>query len=110
MRAAAQDISEAEIWVEQVRLDLSAPVDRAQSAERQDAVGELVRLVDSILSDEAELSRRAQVELGELLSSIPQEVASGDVPKLDDSTELRSLLLDAEATVLARLRAIGEGA
>ena len=110
MRAAAQDISEAEVWIEQVRLDLSTPVDRAQSAERQDAVGELVRLVDSILGDEAELMRRAQVELGELLSSIPQEVASGDVPKLDDPTELRSLLLDAEATVLARLRAIGEGA
>lgn len=110
MRAAAQDISEAEVWIEQVRLDLSTPVDRAQSAERQDAVGELVRLVDSILGDEAELMRRAQVELGELLSSIPQEVASGDVPKLDDATELRGLVLDAEATVLARLRAIGEGA
>ena len=54
--------------------------------------------------------RRAQVELGELLSSIPQEVASGDVPKLDDLVELKRLLLDAEATVLARLTATGEGA
>ncbi|MGZ8394112.1 MAG: metallophosphoesterase family protein [Nitrospira sp.] len=110
IHAAAQDIGEAEIWIEQVRLDLSTPLDRTQSAERQDAVGELVRLVDSILSDEAELARWAQAELGELLSSIPQEVAAGDVPKLDDLTELRSLVLDAEATVLARLTVTGEGA
>ncbi len=110
IHAAAQDIGEAEIWIEQVRLDLSTPLDRAQSAERQDAVGELVRLVDSILRDEAELARWAQAELGELLSSIPQEVAAGDVPKLDDLTELRSLVLDAESTVLARLTATGEGA
>ncbi len=88
MRAAAQDIGEAEVWIEQVRLDLSTPVDRAQSAERQDAVGELVRLVDSIVSDETELMRRAQVELGELLDSIPQEVASGDVPKLDNPSRI----------------------
>ena len=110
IHAAAQDIGEAEIWIEQVRLDLSTPLDRAQSAERQDAVGELVRLVDSILSDEVELGRWAQAELGELLSAIPQEVAAGDVPKLDDLTELRSLVLDAEATVLARLTVTGEGA
>jgi exonuclease SbcD len=109
IHAATQDIGEAEVWIEQVRLDLSTPLDRAQSAERQDAVGELVRLVDSILSDDAELTRRAQAELGDLLGSIPQEVAAGDVPKLDDLTELKSLVLDAEATVLARLMATGEG-
>jgi DNA repair exonuclease SbcCD nuclease subunit len=109
MRAAAQDV-ETEVWIEQVRLDLAHPQDRAQVAQRQDAVGELVRLVDSILHDETELMRRAQAELGELLGSLPQEVAAGDVPKLNDMAELKSLLVDAEATVLARLAATGEGA
>lgn len=103
MHAAAQDIGEAEIWIEQVRLELSTPLDRHLTAQRQDAVGELVRLVDSIVGDESELRRWAQAELGDLLSSLPQEVAAGDVPKLDDPTELRSLMMDAEATVLARL-------
>ena len=84
MHAAAQDIGEAEVWIEQVRLDLSRRWTGRSLRQRQDAVGELVRLVDSILGDEAELMRRAQAELGELLSSIPQEVAAGDVPKLDD--------------------------
>ncbi|HMZ56775.1 MAG TPA: DNA repair exonuclease, partial [Nitrospira sp.] len=99
----AQDIGEAEIWIEQVRLELAAPLDRARTAERQDAVGELVRLVDSIVGDEVELLRLVQDEVGNLLGSIPQEVAAGDVPRLDDLTELKTLVMDAEATVLARL-------
>ena len=109
MHAAAQDVSEAEIWIEQVKLELSTPLDHAQAALRQDAVGELVRLVDSIAGDPAELMRRAQANLGDLLGTMPQEVAAGDVPRLDDVEELRRLLMDAEATVLARLAASGEG-
>ncbi len=110
MHAAAQDIGAAEIWIEQVRLDLSTPLDRARAAQRQDAVGELVRLVDTIAGNEQELMRRAQVELGDLLGAMPAEVTAGDVPRLDDPAELRSLLMDAEATVLARLSASGEEA
>ncbi len=103
MYGAAQDIGEAEVWIEQVRLDLSIPLDRLQAARRQDAVGELVRLVDSIAGDEPELLRWGQTELGDVLGFLPQEVAAGDVPKLDDLAELKGLLMDAEATVLARL-------
>jgi DNA repair exonuclease SbcCD nuclease subunit len=110
VHAAAQDIGETEVWIEQVRLDLSHPQDRTLVAQRQDAVGELVRLVDSILNDETELLRRVQAELGELLGSLPQEVAAGDVPALRDVAEWKHLLVEAEATVLARLTATGEGA
>ena len=46
----------------------------------------------------------------DLLGAMPQEVAVGDVPRLDDVEKLRRLLMDAEATVLARLAASGEGA
>ena len=107
MYGAAQDIGEVEVWIEQVRLDITTPLDRVQTAQRQDAVGELVRLVDSVAGDESELQRWAQVELGDLLGSLPQEVAGGDVPKLDDPVELTQLLMDAEATVLARLTDLG---
>ena len=110
LHGAAQDLGEAEIWIEQVRLELSIPLDRAQAALRQDAVGELVRLVDSIASDPAELMRRAQADLGDLLGAMPPEVGADDVPKLDDVEELKRLLMDAEATVLARLAGSGEGA
>lgn len=109
VQGAAQDVSEGEIWIEQVRLELSTPLDRAQATLRQDAVGELVRLVDSIAGDSTELTRWTQAELGDLLGAMPLEVAAGDVPSLDDVEELRRLLMDAEATVLARLAASGEG-
>ena len=39
---------------------------------------------------------------------MPPEVATEDVPKLADVEELRRLLMDAEATVLARLSSSGE--
>lgn len=108
IRAAAQDIVEAEVWIEQVRPDLSTPLDRTQAARRDDAVGELIRLVDAIAADENELTRWMQAELGTLLENLPDEVAAGDVPRLDDPDALRALLRDAEATALARLAADGE--
>ncbi len=107
VQAAAQDVSEAEIWVEQVRLELAAPFDRVQAAQRQDAVGELIRLVDSIGRDDTELTTRARAELGALLTAMPEEVTAGDVPRLDRVADLRALLLDAEATALARLSTDG---
>jgi hypothetical protein len=114
VQAAAQDVSDAEVWIEQVRLALTTPIDRAQGAQRQDAVGELIRLVDSIAGDDAELASRARAELGDLLNALPAEVTAGvaaaDVLRLDNFADLRALLMDAEATVLARLAAAAGGA
>jgi DNA repair protein SbcD/Mre11 len=111
VRAAAQDLPEAEVWIEQVRLALTSPMDRARAAERQDAVGELVRLVDSIGADPAALDALVRAELGGLLGTLPPEVAAmaaGEVPRLDDAEVWPALLRDAEATVLARLAAAGQ--
>ena len=113
VQAAAQDVSDAEVWIEQVRLELTTPMDRTQAAQRQDAVGELIRLVDSVGGDDAELGSWAKVELGDLLNALPAEVttevtsgaAPGDVLRLDNLADLRTLITDAEATVLARLAA-----
>lgn len=107
IRAAAQDIRDVEIWIERVRLDLASPMDRSQAADRQDAVGELIRLVDELAGDEAALKALAESEFGELMSSLPPEVVAGEMPRLNDADELRALLRDAEATVLARLVAAG---
>ncbi len=40
-----------------------------------------------------------------MLNALPQEVGEGDVPRFDDIAGLRTLLLEAETTVLARLTA-----
>ena len=113
VQAAAQDVSDAEVWIEQVRLALTTPMDRAQAAQRQDAVGELIRLVDAIAGNEATLASSATAELGDLLGALPTEVttdvAAGDLLQLDNFADLRALLTDAEATVLARIAAAADG-
>jgi DNA repair protein SbcD/Mre11 len=107
VQAVAQDVHDVDLWIEQVRVDLSLPFNRAQTAQRDDAVGELVRLVDAIAGDEAQLKALAQTELGALLSTLPAELGRDDLPSIEDIASLRALLADAEATVLARLTTEG---
>jgi DNA repair exonuclease SbcCD nuclease subunit len=108
IQAAAQDISDAQVWVEQVRLELSNPLRRANAAQRQDAIGELLRVVDDIGADAATLQRWTHAELADALAALPAELAAGEVTNWQDTASLRQLLSDAEATVLARLSASGE--
>lgn len=108
VRAAAQDLTQAEVWVERVRLDLTTPLDRAQAGQRQDAVGELIRLVDTLGADPAALTAWVQAQLDPLLKALPPELAGDDgLPRPEDAEALAALLRDAEATVLARLAAAG---
>ena len=104
LRTAAQDVVGAEVWIEQVRLAVSSPVDRSRLAEGQDAVAELVRLVDELAADPALLADWSASTLGEVWHKLPAEVLAGsDVPRLADTDDMRSLLREAEATLLARL-------
>ncbi|WP_239467080.1 metallophosphoesterase family protein [Rhodoferax koreense] len=108
VHAAAQDVPGAEVWIEQVRLAVSSPVDRARIAQGQDAVAELVRLVDELAADPARLADWSARMLGDVLHKLPAEVLAGqagDLPVLADPESLRGLLMEAEATLLARLNA-----
>jgi len=98
IRAAAQD-APVDVWVEKVQLSISAPLDRDVMAHRQDAVGELIRMVDAIKADEASLAAMVAAEIEPLLNFLPREVQESDELPLD----ALSLLRDAEATVLALL-------
>ncbi|GAA4411234.1 metallophosphoesterase family protein [Quisquiliibacterium transsilvanicum] len=101
IQAAALDLDDAEVWIEEVRLDLRSPMDRAAVAARTDAVGEVVRLVDALASDEAQLAAWFRARLSEL-GTLPGAMAGADPAQLD-AAAIRALLADAEATVLARL-------
>ncbi|MDB5849110.1 MAG: metallophosphoesterase [Rhodoferax sp.] len=119
VQAAAQDVPGAEVWIEQVRLAVSSPVDRTRLAAGQDAVSELVRLVDELAGDPALLADWSARTLGDVLHKLPAEVIAGgphaltqaatqgtpghDLPQLNDPAALRHLLMEAEATLLARL-------
>ena len=111
VQAAAQDVPGADVWIEQVRLDLRSPLDRQQLGQGSDALGELVRWVDVLSGDGAALGEFCRDALGDVLGKVPTDVlaalahdgAGGDIPRLDDEAALLALLKDAEATLLARL-------
>lgn len=116
VQAAAQDLSEADVWVEKVQLALRSPVDRGQLAQRTDALGELVRWVDDLAAEPQVLTAFAQPVLAEVLDKLPAELrqalalkreAADDVPQWDDADAMLALLKDAEATLLAHLN-VGE--
>lgn len=113
VQAAAQDVPDADIWIEQVKLQLRSPLDRARLGQGSDALGELVRWVDVLSGDGAALGLFCREALADVLGKVPADVltalahdrldAAGDIPRLDDEAALLALLQDAEATLLARL-------
>ena len=113
VQAASQDVSGVEVWIEQVRLDVRSPLDRARLGQGEDALGELVRWVDLLAQDRPALESFCRSALADVLDKLPAEVladmahatadALTDIPRLDDEAALLSLLKDAESTLLARL-------
>lgn len=120
VQAAAQDVQGAEIWIEQVKLNLRSPLDRAKIGQGGDALGELVRSVDELSGDSAALEKFCRETLKDVLGKLPLDVQaalahdslnpSGDIPQFDDGPALLALLQDAEATLLARLNPAEEKA
>ncbi len=106
VQAATQDFVGADLWIESVQLRLRSPLDRQAAAQRPDAVGEVIRLVDELLADDEAL--RAWM-LGNLdkLPNLPPELADMDPGKLA-LDQLRAFLADAETTVLSKLSASGD--
>ena len=111
VQAAVQDVRDADVWIERVRLELRSPLDRAQLAQGSDALAELVRGVDVLALDPTALADLCRDTLAEVLTKMPAEVTSAlaqdaaldEVPRLDQPDDLLVLLRDAEATLLARL-------
>lgn len=107
VHAAAQDVAGAELWIEQVQPQLSSPIDRTALAQGDDAVAELLRLVDSLAADPAALAAWTAQACGDVLHKLPAE-AKGEGHWHDPDT-LKALLMDAESTLLARLAGSGSG-
>jgi predicted phosphodiesterase len=101
LQAAARQHDGPEVWIEQVRLRLRSPLDRSQAATRPDAVGEVVRLVDTLRADPAGLRDWALATLDQL-PALPSDLADVRLDQLPPEA-WQALLADAEATVLAQL-------
>jgi exonuclease SbcD len=102
IQAAAQEFDDGDLWVEEIRLDLRSPMDRTVFAERLDAMGEVVRLVDSLAADDEQLKSWFAQQLGEL-TALPGGFGDGD-PAAFTVEEMRAALADAEASVLVQLQ------
>ncbi len=105
IQAATQDFDLADLWIESVRLEFRSPVDRNTVAQRADAVGEVVRLVDELASDDEAMKTWVMENL-DRLPALPSDLSDVDPNKLT-TEHLRAFLADAEATVLSKLSAAG---
>jgi DNA repair exonuclease SbcCD nuclease subunit len=101
LRAATQDFTQAQLWIESVELDLRSPLDRAALLQRDDALGEVLKLVDELSQDDAHLMAWVRARL-EPFPPLPGELADAGREQLS-LAQIKALLADAEATVLARL-------
>ncbi len=105
IQAATQDFVIADLWIESVHLKLRSPIDREAAAQRPDAVGEVIRLVDELVANDGEL-RTWILENLDKLPNLPPDLSDVDPGKLTVE-QLRAFLADAEATVLSKLSAAG---
>jgi exonuclease SbcD len=105
LQAATQDFTAADIWIESVNLNMSSPIDRSALAQRADAVGEVMRLVAELRADDAWLEEWVRQSLDKL-PVLPAELLDVDPSHLT-LENLKSLLADAETTVLSKLAAAG---
>jgi DNA repair exonuclease SbcCD nuclease subunit len=102
VRAIGTDLGGG-LWIEEVRWETRAPIDLAELAERDDAVGQLVRAVRDLRGDDTAL-RELAAQLQELKPKLPAELRTGpDGYDLDDPRLVVALLDDVEQLLLPRL-------
>ncbi|MEY4563812.1 MAG: hypothetical protein RLZZ618_3089 [Pseudomonadota bacterium] len=109
LQAAAQDLDGVDVWIEKVQCsEVRLPLDRSLAAARPDAVGDVIRLVDELLADDAVLSAWARQALDDM-KDLPRELSDAH-PGQWDAAQWREALQAAEASVLAHLGSGASGA
>ena len=92
------------LWIERVRVATLPRIDRHALIMRDDPIGEVARVLDSMRSEVAKLSQLPAVE--ELRKKLPNEIAEGSDPIALDAATLSTALEEAEGLLLARLSAM----
>jgi DNA repair exonuclease SbcCD nuclease subunit len=103
VQSTANDIQGGDVWLEDVRFATEAALDRAALASRDDALGQLIRSLESASDDEG-LVRALSEELSELLRALPAELRDPEFGlDLQDPEQVRELLDSAKRQLLPRL-------
>ncbi len=92
---------DGEVWVEKVILDVAAPVDIAALRRSSDLVGDLLRTIDVVSSDDDELATLAE-ELRPLGLKASLELSQAGID-LEDPDRLRHWLRQAEGLLVSHL-------
>lgn len=108
VRAAAMEIGGEGVWVEKIRIRTRTPIDLEELRDRDDALGQLVRSLQAIKTDQDELSWFIE-RLSDLRHKLPPELREAeDGLRLDDPAELSGLLDEVEQMLIPRLLQRGQ--
>jgi DNA repair exonuclease SbcCD nuclease subunit len=109
-RAQASSLASPGVWLEKVQLHTRRPVDLVRQLDREDALGDLLRMIADLESAPLELESIAE-EFSDLKSKLPPELTSGD-DALDptDPELLKASLSEVKEILLARLLEEGDRA
>jgi exonuclease SbcD len=103
IQGSINEIQGADVWLEDVRFQTESALDRRELAARQDVLGELLRSLDGVESDEALVEDVAR-ELKELFRHLPLELRTSDLDlDPDDASQVRALLASVKRQLLPRL-------
>lgn len=103
LQSAANEIQGGDVWLEDIRIRTESALDREALAQRDDAIGQLVRSLRELEQDEALVTQLVS-ELAELTRVLPPELRDGQFGlDLSDPEQARELVSSAGRMLLPRL-------
>ncbi len=108
-RGQAVTLGGAGVWLEKVKITTRRPADLAEELDREDALGDLLRLLHELEASPPPVEELAG-ELAELKRKLPPEITSGeDAFNPTDPQTLIALLPNVRELLLTRLLEPGSG-
>jgi DNA repair exonuclease len=103
LRSLALECSNGMAWLEKIGLKTQPEIDPSRLVERDDPIGELVRLIRSLRESGADLTPLAE-KLNDLKHKLPVELTEGpEAIALDSPTFLKEMLATVETTLVSQL-------
>jgi hypothetical protein len=97
------------VWVEKILLDTLPETNLEELSKREDSVGSLLRYLEELPGDEAQLLELAD-ELSDLKRKIPAELFEGEgAVRIDDLERLRKTVAEDVRRILAGRLLYGGG-
>lgn len=102
--ASIGDASAGNAWLEKIRIKVTAPLDLARLAERDDPIGLLIRSIGALEKEPAALNALAANLLADLAQKLPSELGPSDSAwAIDSPGALAEALASAKERLLAAI-------